>query len=1130
MGGRFRLVTALLLWTLVASSSAGWVQAAPARQAEPDRALVAYVQAGDVMVADEFGEDVRQLTDDGFDWFNADLEAERVGTEYTALRWSPSGRYLLLLGNTSDGALASIWDAVSDEFSDIPGGLRSVGWAVDEDLLLTFRIEGQDAVVQTVSLDGDVGPDMTVRDIAICGGLDGPQVDPAFDVLRHESHSLTNNAQPLQFSAQSGALLFRLDGCAAYQALSVDSGLQTDYDTMNPVLGPNGSVLEKVGDSAGTLYRSDRPELGASDRVQPLGSGRVPAWSTDQMSVFATTTLPREELVAAPDVPGAFVRANEVTLFSVPATGGDHREFATLDAFAVGSMQTVPGDAAIVAAVVGNAYEYADALSADPDLDASQYRVLQPEVDVVRIDTENGETSVLAEDAHYPAVQPESPSTGTEIDVDETPASETPESEAPAFETPAASEAPADDADPVDGGAITDPDGLLAYAAADGNIVVARSDGSERWAVTTDGDPDRPYHDPVWSPDGRSLLATHTTEVDGDGLVTGYDIVIMSGGARTVLVGGGSCASQGFMPDSQHLAWHCGGYGDDEIEVESVDLSRPDMGYLTQTALDGTEPEVVLAYSREGTPRWGTLLAHGRLSTSSVYVSPDGAWVLADETGIGLNVNRYDIPDGEVTTIATGFGIPTPDGESIVVAECSGACGLLSYDPVYTVKRFDPRGVEVETFDRFPQGDVVSFSGWSADGTTLYFYTGRYPEARRALFALDTVSGETEELTGSTLGDLLGCDDGECASFTYQPSDGPFVLPDGSVAADDDAVDDGAEPSAPDEPAPIVPMQPTATEAVAADSGTGEVEPVETPVYRSGDGGGDPFLVPYAAWIFYAGKSGGQWDIYAQNPRTGEAVRLTDTPFDEWAPAGNRDGNTLYYLSDVTGTTQLYSVSATTPGDTAYQHTSYDGPGEITYFTLGRFHMSVILTVSDDATSSSWLMQQRLYAAADPDLEYFSDVASASGVGINTDGPGPWRSLPQFTPANSVISVNYTGSETDIVIERADGTTSYIAGSTANEDNPALSRDGTRLAYNVDDASGQRHIVVQDLVSGAIVEFPRLGDDSDPVWSPDGTQLAFVSNDGVSETIWVVPADGSAPAEPLGIPDYEQVWYLDWPA
>ena len=81
---------------------------------------------------------------------------------------------------------------------------------------------------------------------------------------------------------------------------------------------------------------------------------------------------------------------------------------------------------------------------------------------------------------------------------------------------------------------------------------------------------------------------------------------------------------------------------------------------------------------------------------------------------------------------------------------------------------------------------------------------------------------------------------------------------------------------------------------------------------------------------------------------------------------------------------------------------------------------------------------------------------------------------------------------------------------------PEISQDGTRVAFNTSEDSKtrpgpERHIAIADVASGKITVLPNIPSDNcfGPVWSPDGTKLAFSI---MAEKEWhlgLVNADGS---------------------
>jgi TolB protein len=82
---------------------------------------------------------------------------------------------------------------------------------------------------------------------------------------------------------------------------------------------------------------------------------------------------------------------------------------------------------------------------------------------------------------------------------------------------------------------------------------------------------------------------------------------------------------------------------------------------------------------------------------------------------------------------------------------------------------------------------------------------------------------------------------------------------------------------------------------------------------------------------------------------------------------------------------------------------------------------------------------------------------------------------------------------------------------------PEVSPDGTRIAFNTEGEAKnrpgcpERHIAIADVASGKVTVLPNIPSDNcfGPVWSPDGTQLAFSIMADKAWQLGLVNADGS---------------------
>jgi len=124
-------------------------------------------------------------------------------------------------------------------------------------------------------------------------------------------------------------------------------------------------------------------------------------------------------------------------------------------------------------------------------------------------------------------------------------------------------------------------------------------------------------------------------------------------------------------------------------------------------------------------------------------------------------------------------------------------------------------------------------------------------------------------------------------------------------------------------------------------------------------------------------------------------------------------------------------------------------------------------------------------------------AASPSGVVV-------WRHTKP-TPPSSLQWFDRNGKKLATVGEPADYS------------NPGLSPDDSKLAVCIrDPQTGTRDIWIFDLVRGGKTRLTfDPADDIDPIWSPDGTRIAFTSDRSGQRNIYWKLADGSGPEELL---------------
>ncbi len=110
------------------------------------------------------------------------------------------------------------------------------------------------------------------------------------------------------------------------------------------------------------------------------------------------------------------------------------------------------------------------------------------------------------------------------------------------------------------------------------------------------------------------------------------------------------------------------------------------------------------------------------------------------------------------------------------------------------------------------------------------------------------------------------------------------------------------------------------------------------------------------------------------------------------------------------------------------------------------------------------------------------------------------------------------------------GTSEPIADAPGWYDAPRLSPDGRHVAVTVGDEAAKRTIWLLDLNTNARAPLTQAGTNSTPVWSPDGSRIAFAATGSGSVDIYSKAANGSGEPELLlakDLPQYPGSWSPD---
>jgi len=271
------------------------------------------------------------------------------------------------------------------------------------------------------------------------------------------------------------------------------------------------------------------------------------------------------------------------------------------------------------------------------------------------------------------------------------------------------------------------PDGKqVAYAWYDSDglvdVRVVGFDGSNPRVLYADRDLKGEAYPEDWSPDGNSILATHSLAGGSTRILV---VPASGGGARVLKVNENKPSRPRFSPDGRYIAYMFeAGSNNRDIAILKADgtsdtraVEHPANDVFFDWTPDGKH--LLFASDRSGTVgAWSVPIAEGRPAGAPVLVKPD----LGDVRPMGF------IRDGSFY-----YGVSRTLSD-VYIAEVDFASGRLVADPILATERLVGSN---------------SRPTWSADGRQLAYLSQRRPGAwgARAICVKDTETGRVREIT-----------------------------------------------------------------------------------------------------------------------------------------------------------------------------------------------------------------------------------------------------------------------------------------------------------------------------------------------------------------------------------------------